>query len=80
MWGEDQPCDRCRPAPAPAPANPDRCSCGAPVSPEFDCGYCDDCLSRFAEEWDAACDEMQRQAAEYQMDADYRHGPSDWAN
>jgi hypothetical protein len=63
--------------PVPAPANPDRCSCGAPVSPEYgSCGYCDDCLARLADEWD----EYVEREAEARLDADHRSGPIDWAD
>jgi hypothetical protein len=63
--------------PVPSPASPDRCDCGAPVSPEFGyCGYCDACLARLADEWD---DYVEREAAA-RLDADHRAGPIDWAD
>jgi hypothetical protein len=63
--------------PVPSPASPDRCDCGAPVSPEWGCcGYCDDCLERLADEWD---EYVQREAGA-RLDADHRQGPIHWAD
>jgi hypothetical protein len=63
--------------PVPSPADPDRCHCGAPVSPEYGyCGYCDDCLARLADEWD----EYVQREAEARLDADHRQGPIHWAD